>query len=83
MVSIGFQRFTMVQSICLILIFFDKLMISLKIVFVLLYSTFSYFYLHKKMEQLLLEMNFEIKDFYLSKYRKKNEEELMPFEPRG
>lgn len=50
MVSIGFQRFTFVQGICLVLIFFDKLMISLKIFLVLCYSIVSYFYMLNKME---------------------------------
>jgi hypothetical protein len=69
MVSTGFQRFTFVQSICLFLIFFDKLMISLKISLLLIYSIIAYFYTLSKMEQLLEQMNEVIKEFYLKKHK--------------
>ena len=78
MITIGFQRFSFIQSIALILIFFDKLMISLKIIMVLVYSVVTYFYLIKKMKQLIKEMNHtvsqeilrnsqsSVKEFYVS-----------------
>lgn len=57
MFTIGFQRFSFIQSIALILIFFDKLMITLKIIMVLVYSLVTYFYMVGKMKQLIKEMN--------------------------
>ena len=49
MFSITFLRFTFVQSICLIFIFFDKLLVFLKLMFILWYSIVSYCYLVGKM----------------------------------
>lgn len=75
MVSVGFQRFTFVQSICLFLIFFDKLMISLKISLILIYSFIAYLYTLSKMEQLLVQMNEDIKEFYYNKHRNETHHE--------
>ena len=55
--SITFQRFTIVQSVSLIWIFIDSLLISMKIFFVLAYSVICYFYLLGKMDELLEQMN--------------------------
>ena len=57
MMSITFQRFSFAQSVCLILIFSDKLLVTLKLGFILVYSLLSYFYLLNKMENLLEQMN--------------------------
>ena len=57
MYSISFVRFSAVQSICLLFIFNNKLLVGLKLMFMLAYSIVSYLYLNKKMSQLLEEMN--------------------------
>ena len=40
---------------------------------ILFYSILSYFYLHKKMEQLLEQMNAQIKNFYTDKHNSEHQ----------
>ena len=53
MVSIIYQRYSMFQGLSLIWIFTDKLIITLKILFMIVFSLMSYFYMIPKMYVLL------------------------------
>ena len=62
--SIVHQRFTFIQCISLIWIFFDKLLVTVKLCVLLVYSMILYCYLHQKMDDLLDEMNWKIRRWY-------------------
>ena len=73
MITITFQRFSLIQNVCLYLIFYDKLLVSVKIWIVLGYSIFILVWLVSKMEHLLEQMNSEIKTYYLNESKKTDE----------
>ena len=64
MMSIVHQRFTFIQCISLIWIFCDKLLVTVKLCVLLVYSMLLYVYLHQKMDDLLDEMNWKIRKWY-------------------
>ena len=64
MITIIYQRYSMFQGISLIWIFTDKLLITLKILFMIIYSLISYWYIIPKMYHLLDYMNYELKATY-------------------
>ena len=72
MYSITFQWFTSVQCISVIWIFINSLKVTCKIVFLLAFSAVNKFYILEKMNQLLEQMNLEIKKNYLAFNDKKN-----------
>ena len=62
--SIVHQRFTFIQCISLIWIFYDKLLVTVKLCVLLVYSILLYIYLHQKMDDLLDEMNWKVRKWY-------------------
>ena len=64
--SIVHQRFTFIQCISLIWIFCDKLLVTVKLCVLLIYSMLLYIYLHQKMDDLLDQMNRTIRAWYYS-----------------
>lgn len=64
MASVMFQRFSFVQCLCLTWIFRNQPMIQIKLGLFFAYSVLLYVYLLGKMEQLIDQMNDEIREFY-------------------
>lgn len=64
LVSVMYQRFSFIQSISLLWIFYNTILMRIKIIIFLFYSLLNYVYLLRKQEQLLNQMNEQIKDFY-------------------